>query len=89
MFDSRINRIIINNNDYGSSDSLANLCMYIIGHSKNQAALNRLCWFVGESVTSIEVIFRTGYFVGYYDKIHKHPQSTQKRNNQTIKLGLH
>jgi hypothetical protein len=61
--------------------------MSIIGHSKNQAALNRLCWFVGESVTSIEVLFRCGYFVGYYDKIQTHPQSNKKRNNQTIKLG--
>jgi hypothetical protein len=83
----RIKSIIINNNDYGRSDSLANLCMSIIGHSKNQAALNRLCWYVGESVISIEVLFRCGYFVGYYDKIQSHSQSSQKINNQTIKLG--
>lgn len=78
---SQIKSIIINNNDYGHSDSLASLCMYIIGHNKNQDALNRLCWFVGESVTSIEVLFRCGYFVGYYDKIHKHRRSNRKRDH--------
>lgn len=77
MFNARINKIIINGNDYGNSDSLANLCMYIVGHNKNYDALNRLCWYVGESVASIEVIFRSGYFVGYYDK---NPNASQKRS---------
>ena len=75
----QIKSITINYSDYRYSDSLANLCMYIIGHKKNQAALNRLCWFVGESVTSIEILFHCGYFVGYYDKprpVHKEPGNT-------------
>jgi hypothetical protein len=81
---SQIKSIIINNNDYGCSDSLASLCMYIIGHNENQAALNRLCWFVGESVTSIEVLIRCGYFVGYYDKTREHPRSDRNRDHRTI-----
>jgi deoxyhypusine synthase len=77
---SRIYRIVINNNDYGSGDSLANLCMSVIVDNENEAALNRLCWFIGESVASIEVIFRTGYFVGYYDKVQLHCQSVKKKS---------
>ena len=84
MITSRISKIVINNSDYGSSDSLVDLCMYIIGHNKNQAALNRLCWFVGESVTSIEIIFYTGYFIGYYDQIHTNSKCKQNRNNQAL-----
>lgn len=80
MSSNRIKSIIINNNDFGSSKSLADLCMYIIGHNNNHAALNRLCWYIGESVTSIEVLYHCGYFVGYYDKLHKHP----KRNLNAI-----
>jgi hypothetical protein len=89
MFNKWINSITINQNDYGSSDSLANLCIYIIGHKKNQAALNRLCWFIGDSVTSIEIIFHTGYFIGYYDKVRMHLQSNQKRTKQNLPLRLH
>ena len=86
MFSTRIKSITINNSDFGTRDNLADLCMYIIGHSKNQAALNRLCWYVGESVDSIEILFHCGYFVGYYDKIHLNAQKKQNPNILSNKL---